>query len=172
MLSTCIIINYFGSENIVIVHESYLGFHEILCFRKVKNKFAAKDSSEKSIIVELPDQVIFLPKYFSQKIKDNDIKNLNSNGITTYSYFGGQREQNKFSQVFFSLKIFTFIFCLFHISSWIIKIVSKVQMEQENKSQMEQDNMNKENTNDETAIESPSQEPIHNLHMMYNESNR
>lgn len=50
-----------------------------MCFRAVKNKFGKKrDGSQKSILIELNDQVLFLPQYFSQKINDEDIRQLNA----------------------------------------------------------------------------------------------
>lgn len=69
-----------------------MGYHEIFSFHLVKNKFAKKDDCKKSILIELKDQIIFLPKYFSEDMKRNDIINLNSDGETKYLYFGGKRE--------------------------------------------------------------------------------
>lgn len=69
-----------------------IGHYEIFGFRLVKNKFAKKDDCKKSLVVELEDQVVFLPKYFSEKIKETDIDELNSNGEKKYLFFGGKRE--------------------------------------------------------------------------------
>lgn len=69
-----------------------LGHHEIIGFRLVKNKFAKKGECKKSVLVELLDQNIFLPKYFSENLKEDDIIDLNSDGETKYLYFGGKRE--------------------------------------------------------------------------------
>lgn len=69
-----------------------LGHHKIICFRLVKNKFAKKDECKKSVLIELKDQIIFLPKHFSEKINEDDIIDLNSDGEIKYLYFGGKQE--------------------------------------------------------------------------------
>lgn len=70
------------------------GFHEILNFRIVKNKNGKKsDGSNKSILVELDDQVLFLPQYFNQKVNNEDFNDLNESISTNekiYLFFGGQ----------------------------------------------------------------------------------
>lgn len=76
-----------------------LGFHQIFNFRSVKNKFGKKgEGSAKSIMVELDEQVLFLPQYFSQKINEEDMSELNA-GIekneSVYIYFGGRDEKSK-----------------------------------------------------------------------------
>lgn len=76
-----------------------LGYHQILAFRTVKNKFGKKsDGSAKSILIELEDQVLFLPQHFSQKLNDNDLSELNSSiekNECVYVYFGGTDEKTK-----------------------------------------------------------------------------
>lgn len=77
-----------------------IGYHQIQCFRSVKNKFGKKnDGSGKSILVELEDQIIFLPQYFWGKINgEDDIRELNScidSGENIYLYFGGKQEQSR-----------------------------------------------------------------------------
>lgn len=69
-----------------------IGHHEIVCFRLIKNKFAKKDDCKKTILVELNDQIVFLPKYFAEKIKESDIEELNADGEKKYLFFGGKRE--------------------------------------------------------------------------------
>lgn len=56
-----------------------IGFHKIIAFRSVKNKFCNKEdgSDEKSVLVELTDQVIFLPQYVARKISEKDVLELN-----------------------------------------------------------------------------------------------
>lgn len=75
------------------------GFHEIVCFRITKNKFGKKtDGSNKSILVELLQEVLFLPQYFWSKLTEADINVLNScieNGSKVYLYFGGKHEQSR-----------------------------------------------------------------------------
>lgn len=71
-----------------------VGFHQIKLFRTVKNKFEKKDDV-KSIMIELEDQVIFLPQYFRQKIYDLDICELNScinKNEDIFLHFGGKNE--------------------------------------------------------------------------------
>lgn len=82
-----------------------LGYHEIVCFRLVDNKYKktkGKNGKEtdnkknKCLLVELQDEVLFLPQYFSNKLNEEDITELNSpGGETMYLYFGGRREQNQ-----------------------------------------------------------------------------
>lgn len=76
-----------------------IGYHKIECFRLVKNKFAKNnttgDDEEKSILVELEDQVIILPQYFMSVLDKDDMNNLNCADEINYLYFGGQREGNK-----------------------------------------------------------------------------
>lgn len=71
-----------------------IGFHRIALFRVVKNKFEKKEDV-KSILVELEDQVIFLPQYFREKISDSDVCELNScinKNKDIYLHFGGKNE--------------------------------------------------------------------------------
>lgn len=76
-----------------------VGFHQIERFRIVKNKFFKKgDDSNKSILVELKDEVLFLPQYFWQKLNDEDICELNSSiniNDNVYLYFGGKDEKSE-----------------------------------------------------------------------------
>lgn len=70
------------------------GSHEILNFRYVKNKFGKKsDGSNKNILVELNDEVLFLPQYFQQKLNSEDICEMNesiSSNVKIYLHFGGK----------------------------------------------------------------------------------
>lgn len=74
-----------------------IGFHEIISFRLVKNKFAPAGDHEnkKSILVELKEEIVFLPQYFKDCLGEEDINDLNSANETQYLYFGGKREGNK-----------------------------------------------------------------------------
>lgn len=69
-----------------------LGYHEIICFHSVKNKFAKKDECKKTVLIELKDQVVYLPKYFAEDITEDDVTILNSDGEIKYLYLGGKRE--------------------------------------------------------------------------------
>lgn len=75
-----------------------VGYHKILTFRIVKNKFGKKaDGSSKSILLELTKEVLFLPQYFLQKITEEDIRELNAGiekGEVIYLFFGGRNEPN------------------------------------------------------------------------------
>lgn len=67
-------------------------------FKSVKNKFGKKSEYKKSIVVELKDQVLFLPGYFWQKINEEDIVALNnaiSEGQMMYLLFGGKQPEGE-----------------------------------------------------------------------------
>lgn len=82
----------------------YLGFaqlsignHEIIIFRLVNNKMYKKgnNSLKKSLLVELKDQVLFLPQYFIQQFnghEEDKVNEINNDGVKKYLFFGGQRE--------------------------------------------------------------------------------
>lgn len=83
---------YYGFANLAT------GYHPIESFRVVKNKFSKKGvGSNKSILAELKDQVIFLPQYFWDKLSENDINELNSclPDEKIYLFFGGKLEPEK-----------------------------------------------------------------------------
>lgn len=82
----------------------YLGFkklnagnHEIVKFRVVANKQyreGAPESYRKSLLVELEDQVLFLPHYFFEQLQfdEKKVEELNNDGIKKYLFFGGERD--------------------------------------------------------------------------------
>lgn len=76
-----------------------IGFYEIKLYRMVKNKYGKKKSGTgKSILIELDDQVLFLPQYFNQKLTESDIQELNettASGKPTFLYFGGKLGESK-----------------------------------------------------------------------------
>lgn len=75
-----------------------IGYHQIHNFRSVKNKFGKKaDGNKRSVLIELDDQVLFLPQHFSQKITEDDILELNDSidSAPLYLYFGGSEENSK-----------------------------------------------------------------------------
>lgn len=76
-----------------------VGFHNVECFRVVKNKFGKKsEGTHKSILVELNSEVVFLPQYFWKKIKENDIPVMNEDiekGERVYLYFGGRQPKSE-----------------------------------------------------------------------------
>lgn len=81
---------YYGFAKLTV------GYHKINVFRVVKNKFGNKgEKTGKSILVELKNEVIFLPQYFLGKINEEDIKELNSCDENMYLYFGGRSEQSR-----------------------------------------------------------------------------
>lgn len=73
------------------------GNHEVISFRFVRNKYydpkKENPGLKRSLLVELSDQVLFLPEYFAQKFNDDDkqIEELNNDGVKKYLYFGGSR---------------------------------------------------------------------------------
>lgn len=75
-----------------------VGYHEIVNFRTVKNRFAKKGDCVKTISVELEIEVVFLPSYFWQKINEKDMVELNTminSGSKIYLYFGGKQEEGE-----------------------------------------------------------------------------
>lgn len=75
------------------------GYHEIKDFRIVKNKFAKKnDTNTKSILIELSDEVLFLPHHFAKLLNEDAVQQLNSTinkGEPVYIYFGGKAQKSK-----------------------------------------------------------------------------
>lgn len=74
------------------------GYHKIFAFRAVKNKFAKKGDSAKTILVELEKEVVFLPGYFWQKINEKDLADLNvliEKGGEVFLYFGGKQKETE-----------------------------------------------------------------------------
>lgn len=81
----------------------YIGFaklshgnHEIKRFRFVTNKLYNPESVKSLkpiLLVELADQVLFLPEYFAVNLNNDDKKvyELNSDGVKKFLYFGGAR---------------------------------------------------------------------------------
>lgn len=80
---------YFGFSKLQI------GNHEIFSFRFVKNKLYNKypenPGSERSLMVELKDQVLFLPEYIGSQFDEAKIVELNNDGVKKYMFFGGSR---------------------------------------------------------------------------------
>lgn len=76
-----------------------VGFHSIVSFRVVKNKFGKKtDGSNRSILAELEDQILFLPQYFWEKLNDDDVRELNAvidADERVYLYFGGKHKESR-----------------------------------------------------------------------------
>lgn len=75
------------------------GNHEILNFRWVKNKLYREDGDlpKRSLLVELEDQVLFLPAYISAKIgySDEKVDEINIDPRKKYLYFGGRRPTDR-----------------------------------------------------------------------------
>lgn len=96
-----------------------VGNHEIFSFRFVKNKLYNKypenPGLERSLLIELKDQVLFLPEYIGSQFDDAQIEELNNDGITKYMFFGGSRP-NRLVQTIIKNKIkitFFMIVCIF-----------------------------------------------------------
>lgn len=76
------------------------GRHKIIRFKLVRNKFAADAESEGSsstsspisVMVELEDEVLFLPQHLGRKFNNNPetVRQINESGITFYLYFAGK----------------------------------------------------------------------------------
>lgn len=74
-----------------------IGFHRIENFRYTKNKFGKKgDGTDKSVLAELENEVVFLPQHLSRKIEKDDLQKLNSaierKKEKIFLYFGGKIE--------------------------------------------------------------------------------
>lgn len=76
------------------------GRHRIVRFKLVRNKFAKDEpepdgsmSSPISVMVELEDEVLFLPAHLARKFQNdpNIVRQINESGITFYLYFAGKR---------------------------------------------------------------------------------
>lgn len=85
---------YYGFKN--LAH----GNHKIEIFRFVKNKnYDPKDpkSLPRVLLVELEDQILFLPEYFAAGLNDDDDKivELNTDKVIKYLYFDGKRKSGK-----------------------------------------------------------------------------
>lgn len=104
---------YYGFSKLAI------GNHEIIKFRVVKNKqyiaSNAKTGLKHAILVELKDQVLFLPPHFSRKFigEDGDVctakvDELNADTDKTFLYFGGARA-NRYVDLRFNIN---FLFTL------------------------------------------------------------
>lgn len=83
---------YFGFSRLA------LGHHSVVGFRIVKNKLYRADSEKpglpKTLLVELEDQVLFMPDYISKVFIDDEQKvaELNSDNIKKVLFFGGRRK--------------------------------------------------------------------------------
>lgn len=73
-----------------------IGNYPITKFRWVKNKNyneKREGSLKRVLLVELEDQVLFLPEYFARGFDDDDkkVKELNTDGVKKFLHFGGKR---------------------------------------------------------------------------------
>lgn len=88
--------NMQGSKPYLGFAKLAIGNHKIMCLRIVKNKFAKKgEGNGKSIIVELSDQILFLPQHFAQNLGSSDIEELNASKEAVFLHFGGQQDGSK-----------------------------------------------------------------------------
>lgn len=78
------------------------GKYRIVRFKLVKNKFAKGDKgsedsprSSTAVMVELEDQVLFLPQHLARRFQENpgSMREINTSDITFYLYFGGMRDE-------------------------------------------------------------------------------
>lgn len=77
------------------------GYRSIEKFRAVKNRFGKKSEDGdpgQTILVELKDQVVFLPQYWCEKISPSDMEEMNKmiqDKQEVYLYFGGKYKSTK-----------------------------------------------------------------------------
>lgn len=72
------------------------GHHRIVHFKLVKNKMYNANNTnalKRVLLVELKDQVLFLPEYFARPFNDDEAKvnELNTDGVPKILYFGGKK---------------------------------------------------------------------------------
>lgn len=77
--------------------ELEIGEYEIVLFRFVRNKFfdpTVANSLRRVLVVELDDQILFLPSYMAVNFRDDDklLEALNNDGVKRFLCFGGRRE--------------------------------------------------------------------------------
>lgn len=75
-----------------------IGNYEILSFAFVRNQYYDPDdkrSPPRIIMIELSDQILFLPPYMALKLRDDDekLKSLNEDGVKRYLCYGGRRAE-------------------------------------------------------------------------------
>lgn len=155
-----------------------IGYHEIRSFRYVKNKFGKKgDGSNRTILVELNDEVVFLPQYFCQKLNDADLNELNSTiekNQHVYLYFGGRAGETRWviesyivllSYELISYKLKCFNHTIFYVSfflwnsAWIIRIIGHEQKKREE--------FKFESSDEEIDDGFASQDRNRNMHLAY-----
>lgn len=73
------------------------GYHEVFNFRLVKNKLynpnvVNQNKLKRVLLVELVDQVLFLPQQFAYNFEDSDekVNELNTDGVKKFMFFGGK----------------------------------------------------------------------------------
>lgn len=80
-----------------------LGYHKVIGFSVSEGIYG------RSVIAELEDEIIFLPRNLSDKLNNEDIVELNKSEVSVYLFFGGKHE-NKY---------------------WIVRLVDRQQMLEE-----------------------------------------
>lgn len=65
------------------------GYHLVLVFRESIGQFG------RSIIAELEDEIIFLPKYLIGRLTEQDVNDLNACNEKMYLFFGGMHTEHK-----------------------------------------------------------------------------
>lgn len=99
---------YFGFSKLNV------GYHKISSFKLVKNKFdkdeSKSEAEKKCIMLELEDEVVFLPQYFTKTICEDDIYELNTAAEPQYLYFGGPRVRDGIKYVYSSFGFNIYIY--------------------------------------------------------------
>lgn len=73
-----------------------IGNYRIEQFKFVRNKFQKHEDPEsppRILMVELAEEIVFLPAYFAKNFNDDDelVRNINNDGVTRFLCFGGSR---------------------------------------------------------------------------------
>lgn len=69
-----------------------IGFHTIKNFKIADSKYGIllkAGEKPKSLLVELEDKMVFLPKHFLETLDEDDVAELNSSQENIYLYYGG-----------------------------------------------------------------------------------
>lgn len=65
------------------------GYYAIVNFRLTKTKYG------EAILIELKDEVLFMPHYFRDVLDSDKIEELNNDGVKKFLYFGGRNPTRK-----------------------------------------------------------------------------
>lgn len=65
------------------------GYHEVYAFRESTGRYG------RGIIVELKNEIIFLPQFMVEKLDQEDVRELNDSNERLFLFFGGRHAAKK-----------------------------------------------------------------------------